>query len=182
MSYLLLMLYYYFDTYESFMYLANLVVGNRMMRDLYTFDMRKVTAYCKVFDKFLVQQSPSLLEYFQKNCINTMTFSVDWFYTLFSRAFDVNIVRVIWDMFFLFGSQFLVRAGVALITILEDEILKEYMNEGFNFVRVRTGKLKVSNILEWSLSKGMDPELFTEEIQKEFEEFVSPQKRSPSSN
>lgn len=181
MSYLLLMLYYYFDTYESFLYLSNLVVGNRMMRDLYTFDMKKVTSYCKIFDNFLTQQSPDVLEYFKKNCINTMTFSVDWFYTLFSRAFDVNIVRVIWDMFFLFGAQFLVRAGAALITILEDEIFNEYMNEGFNFVRVRTGKLKISHILECSLSRGMDPDLFAVEIEKEYEEYSAPSKRHSAS-
>lgn len=180
MSYLLLMLYYYFDTYESFLCLANLVLGNRMMRDLYSFDMRKVTAYCKVFDKFLVEDSPRLLDYFRKNCINTMTFSIDWFYTLFSRAFDVSIVRVIWDMFFLFGSQFVVRAGVALITILEDEIFNEYMNEGFNFVRVRTSKLKVSLILERALGDGMDAEQFADEIEREYFEYSPPGRRTSS--
>jgi hypothetical protein len=180
MSYLLLMLYYYFDTYESFLYLANLVVGNRMMRDLYTFDMRKVTAYCKVFDQFLLEESPNLLDYFKKNCINTMTFSVDWFYTLFSRAFEVNIVRVIWDMFFLFGSQFVVRAGVGLISILEEEIFKEYMDEGFNFVRVRTSKLKVSLILERALSDGMGADKFADEIEREYFEYTPPGRRTSS--
>lgn len=152
-----------------------------MMRDLYTFDMRKVTAYTKLFDKFLTEEAPDLLEYFRVNCINSMTFSVDWFYTLFSRAFEVKIVRVIWDMFLLFGSQFVVRAGVALLTILEDQLVKEYMNEGFNFVRVKTGKLKISQILECALGKGIDPNKFADEIEREYEAFVSPPKRNLSS-
>lgn len=171
MSYLLLVLYYYFDVYESFLCLANLVVGNRMMRDFYTFDMAKVTSYTKMFDKLLVQQSPKLLEYFQYHGINTMTFSVDWFYTLYTRAFDLNIARVIWDMFFLFGSQFLVRAGVSLMVILEEELRSEYMNEGFNYVRLRTGKLKISKILEEALKRGSDPNSFTDELEQLYYEF-----------
>jgi Rab-GTPase-TBC domain len=179
MSYLLLVLYYYFDTYDSFLCLSNLVVGNRMMRDLYTFDMAKVTSYTKIFEKLLEKQSPDLVRYLQSHCINTMTFSVDWFYTLYGRAFDINIVRVVWDMFLLFGSQFLVRAGVALMVILEDELMTEYMNEGFNFVRVRTGKLKISRILECALSKGTDPNSFTDDLEKLYNEFSPPVKRIP---
>lgn len=178
MSYLLLVLYYYFDTYDSFLCLANLVVGNRMMRDLYTFDMARVTSYTKIFEKLLHDQSPFLVEYLQSHCINTMTFSVDWFYTLYARAFDINIVRVVWDMFLLFGSQFLVRAGVSLMVILEDELMTEYMNEGFNFVRVRTGKLKVSRIMECTLSKGTDPNSFADDLEMLHMEYVPPVRRS----
>lgn len=171
MSYLLLMLYYYFDVFESFQCLANLIVGNRLMRDFYTFDMPKVTSYTKMFDKLLQNQSSKLLHYFKFHGINTMTFSIDWFYTLYTRAFDLNIARVMWDMFFLFGSQFLVRAGVSLMVILEDELTSEYMNEGFNFVRLRTGKLKISDILECALKKGSDPNSFADVLEQFYYEF-----------
>ena len=53
MSYLLLVLYYYFDKYECFVYLANLIVCNRFVRDMYTFNMGRVTAYSKLFEQFL---------------------------------------------------------------------------------------------------------------------------------
>ena len=156
MSYLLLMLFYYFDPFESFLYFANLIVANEFMRDLYTFNMHRVYAYSRLFDSRLAQRAPELTAYFESQAINTMTFSVDWFYTLFSRAFEVNIVRAVWDMHFLFGSEFVVNAGVALMTILKDEMMTNYMNEGFNFVRVRTGKIKVSEILAESLRHKLD--------------------------
>lgn len=166
MSYLLLVLYYYFDTYECFVYLANLVVCSKFLRDMYTFEMGRVTAYSKLFEQLLQQAAPDLMRYFDAQGINTMTFSIDWFYTLFSRAFDVHIVRVVWDMFFLFGTQFIVKAGVAMMVILKDEMMTQYMSEGFNFVRVRTGKLKVSTILEKALSGKYDPKEFETSIEK----------------
>ncbi len=178
MSYLLLVLYYYFDTYECFVYLTNLIVDNRFLNDMYTFDMGRVTAYSKLFEQHLAQEAPDLMKYFEVQGINTMTFSVDWFYTLFSRAFDVNIVRVVWDMFFLFGTQFIVKVGVSMMLILKDDMMKQYMSEGFNFVRVRTGKLKVSLILEKALQGKYDPENFAEEIEKVYQPPPAPRNRS----
>ena len=157
MSYLLLMLFYYFDPFESFVYLSNLIIANEFMRDLYTFNMNKVYSYSRLFDKKLKEEVPELTAYFESQCINTMTFSVDWFYTLFSRAFEVKMVRAVWDMFFLFGSEYIINAGVAIMTLLKEEMMNNYMNEGFNFVRVRTGKLKISRILSESLKRKLDP-------------------------
>ena len=165
MSYLLLVLYYYFDKYECFVYLTNLIVCNRFVRDMYSFNMGRVTAYSKLFEQFLREESPELMNYLDEQTINTMTFSIDWFYTLYSRAFDINIVRVVWDMFFMFGTEFLIKAGVALICILKEELMKQYMTEGFNFVRVRTGKLKISAILEKALQGKYDPSVFAEEVE-----------------
>lgn len=153
MSYLLLVLYYYFDGYESFVYLSNLIIGNEFMRGLYTFDMKGVHSYCQLMDRLLRKEAPELFEYFDLHGISTMSYAVDWFYTLFSRAFDIGIVRVVWDLFLLLGPEFLVRAAVAMLLLLKDELMGGHAGEGFNFVRVKTGKLKVSRIVEISLKR-----------------------------
>jgi len=147
MSYLLLVIYYYFDAYESFVYLANLIFANPFMMDLYSFRMRRVYSYAALFDKYLSKEGADLLEFFKKNCVNTMTFSIDWFYTLFSRSFDIHVTRVVWDQFLLYGPEFLFLLGTSIMNILRPQLLTEYMNEGFNYLRAQTGKLKISQIL-----------------------------------
>lgn len=147
------------------------------MLNLYTFKMRHVYSYSTLFDKYLTQEVPELQAYFQKHCLNTMTFSIDWFYTLYSRAFDINITRVIWDMFLVFGPEFLLRCGVAMMVTLKDEMMTGYMNEGFNFVRVRTGKLKISKILKSAFKYKLSSKAFLAAVEEQFNQQPKPKKK-----
>lgn len=69
--------------------------------------------------------------------INLSMLMIEWFFTLFSRQFDLIVVRVIWDTMFLKGEVFAIRLAIWIIirgfeTIshsdLDDTItlLKEY--------------------------------------------------------
>lgn len=179
MSYLLLVLYYYFDCFETFILFSNLIVSNSFMRDLYTFDMHRVYSYSKFFEESLREDSPELMSFFESQFINTMTFSIDWLYTLYTRAFDINCARVVWDMFFMFGPLFAIRLGVTILVTLKKEMMTEYMNEGFNFVRVRTGKIKISEIITKTLKSKMDYNSFTMKIEKFYEAEASKPKPAP---
>lgn len=169
MSYLLLVLYYYFDPFECFVLLSNLIVTNKFVKAMYEFNMNKVYSYVRLFDLWMGQDNPKLFAFFEANGINTMTFSVDWYYTLYSRAFDIAIVKVMWDMFFLFGHEFPVRLGNSIITLLKDEMMTGYMNEGFNFLRCRTSKLGCKSLLQTTFKAKFSREVVEEELQKFYE-------------
>ena len=169
MSYLLLVLYYYFDPFECFVLLSNLIVTNKFMKAMYEFNMNKVYSYVRLFDLWMGEDNPKLSAFFEANSINTMTFSVDWYYTLYSRAFDIQLVRVVWDMFFLFGHEFPVRLGNSIITLLKDDMMTGYMNEGFNFLRCRTSKLQCKALLQTAFKPRFSREVVEEELQKFYE-------------
>lgn len=72
-------------------------------------------------------------------------------FTLFSKVFNIKVVRVLWDIFFVFGSFSIIKIGVSLFKILEAEILLRGVQDGFNFIKKKTEGLGVSKIIKIAL-------------------------------
>lgn len=49
---------------------------------------------------------------------------MEWFYTVFSRAFNLITSSKIWDYFLCEGDLFLIRLTLAVLSNLEPDLLK----------------------------------------------------------
>ncbi len=119
MDYLAKTLFYYFDEFQLFVMFCNLIITKPFVRSCYTFDTprvsidnpnSKITAYNRILDKTLKKGKKDLYRNFSKAGKRTEMYSFDWYFTLFSRDFDIKIARAIWDIFLVFGDFYLLKS------------------------------------------------------------------------
>lgn len=91
------------------------------------------------------------MKHLERRQLTTQLFTMDWMFTIFSRVFHIKVVRVIWDIFLVFGSYSVIKIALALFKILEKEMLSSGLQDGFNFIKVKTEKLEVSRIVKIAL-------------------------------
>jgi hypothetical protein len=96
----------------------------------------------------MIKHAEDVLENFEAKGLTTQIFTMDWFYTLFGRNFKLEVVRIVWDIFLIFGSYHLLRIGLSVLTILREDILNTSMQDGSGFVRKNTKTLEISQILK----------------------------------
>lgn len=56
--------------------------------------------------------------------IPNQAFLVEWFYTLFARAFNLMTSSKIWDHFLFYGDVYLIRVGLAIFGVIGSDLLK----------------------------------------------------------
>ena len=68
--------------------------------------------------------NPKISEKLKRCEISSDLYLIEWFFTLFARAFDVEIVSKVWDLFFLFGLEFVIyKLALTLFSLMENDIL-----------------------------------------------------------
>ena len=50
--------------------------------------------------------------------------TLQWFTTLFSYSFNFDVLKRLWDLFFIKGSKILFRISLAIFHLMEDELLQ----------------------------------------------------------
>lgn len=90
MNYLATTLMSIFPLYEAFICFANLVLGNgrdrTLLHSMYVFDVERIGAYNKIFNKLLEHYSPELYELLESHSINSQVYTLPWWYTLYSNS------------------------------------------------------------------------------------------------
>lgn len=80
-------------------------------------------AYFAVFDQYLADKLPSVYKHFENLAIPKQSFLVEWFYTVYARAFNLVVSSKVWDYFLFEGDVFLIKLAIAILAILENELL-----------------------------------------------------------
>jgi hypothetical protein len=76
-----------------------------------------------LFGKTLKVVMPRLASYFKKKNINVTFITLQWFVCLYTYNFQPVISDVIWDHLFVKGCKTLFHAGLAVISLLEKDIV-----------------------------------------------------------
>lgn len=92
--------------------------------------------------------------------VTTQVFIYDWFYTIYTRAFDIKVVRAVWDIILVFGDFYFLSFGVALFGLMEEDLMNGNIEDGFNFIRVMTNKLPLSKMVKAVLGRWVSPSKF----------------------
>jgi len=80
-------------------------------------------AWMKEFKKWFNRLLPKLSEHFINETISFEIYVSQWFKTIFSYNFPLEMIFRIWDVFFLEGVDFLVWVGLALFSQSEQTLL-----------------------------------------------------------
>src|SRR3990167_622062 len=168
MSYLMVMLYYYFEDFQCFALFANLIINRDILYHGYTFDLHyvelcltQITALQKVLDDKLAQKCPAVAAALSTLDISTEVFLVDWIFTCFTRACNLKVSRVIWDLWLTLGDYYLLRISYALFALQEKDLSSpEAIGDGLKFIRTRTTQLRLSALVRTALRENKTPAEF----------------------
>lgn len=80
------------DSYLTFKLLTNLIICTPFIYNLYRVKIERVRLYVSTFDYFLSHKYPAVIKHLQRHSINSDIFLVEWFFTLFCRAFPFPLV------------------------------------------------------------------------------------------
>lgn len=108
--------------------------------------------YKSLFNSKLTRKIPKVKEILDKYMIATDAFLIDWMFTVFSKCFSVNVTRVLWDIYFLFGDYYFIRIAYSIFGCLKNELqVGKNLEDGFRYIRSQASELKLSKILDYTL-------------------------------
>ena len=108
--------------------------------------------YKSIFTSKLSRKIPKVKAILDKYMISTDAFLIDWMYTIYSKSFSVNVTRVIWDIYFLFGDYYFIRTAYSIFACLKKDLQKgNNLEDGFRFIRSKAAEIKLSNIVQHTL-------------------------------
>jgi hypothetical protein len=76
-----------------------------------------------VFKKLVSKVLPNLWEVLVKYRVDPNFFTVQWFVCLFAQNLELEVLDELWDNLFLHGSKILFKAGLAMLTLIEKNLL-----------------------------------------------------------
>jgi len=86
-------------------------------------DRTQLARHFQIFQIIFAQESLSLSEHFFNFRIQPEQFLLDWYITLFTKAFDILLSHRLWDCIFFEGEVFIHRITVAILKLFEKELL-----------------------------------------------------------
>lgn len=131
MSYLAAMLLLYLPPYESFVGLCNLL-NTPSVLGLYRLEPRAVACRARVFEQLCSQQLPDVCRCIREVGLMPEMFLIDWFLTVFAKCLTVDVASVVWDLFLLDGEVVLYCTAIAILRILEFQLLHPDGRRGLN--------------------------------------------------
>lgn len=131
MSYLAAMLLLYLPPYESFVGLCNLL-NTPSVLGLYRLEPRAVACRARVFEQLCSQQLPDVCRCIRDVGLMPEMFLIDWFLTVFAKCLTVDVASVVWDLFLLDGEVVLYCTAIAILRILEFQLLHPDGRRGLN--------------------------------------------------
>nr|CEL65076.1 TPA: hypothetical protein BN1204_009350 [Neospora caninum Liverpool] len=122
MSYLAAMLLIYLDPFPAFVCLCNLL-NTPTLLGMYRMQTETVHKRYKIFDQLLMENCPELALHLEAVGVPPELYLLEWFLTLFTKALGIDVASFVWDCFFLEGEVVLYVVSVALMALLEKDLL-----------------------------------------------------------
>ncbi len=108
--------------------------------------------YKSLFTSKLTRKVPKVKATLDKYMISTDAFLIDWMYTIYSKSFSVNVTRVLWDIYLLFGDYYLIRIAYSIFGCLKTELqMGKNLEDGFRFIRNKASEVRLSKIVQFTL-------------------------------
>ena len=75
-----------------------------------------MNVYLNIFNTVINRAHPDAYTKLRTNEISLSMLLIEWFFTLYTRQFDLNVVRKLWDMLLVKGEVFLFRVSIWIVT------------------------------------------------------------------
>ncbi|KAL4461444.1 hypothetical protein ABPG74_016068 [Tetrahymena malaccensis] len=158
------------DSYLTFKYFSNLIAGSEFISNLYKFKIDKIKIYVKTFEYFLSQKYPNCLKHLQKLHIQSDIFLIEWFYTLYCRAFSFTTIAKIWDLMLTHGEVIFYKVGISIFGCIERDLLDKDFDDSLFLIRNCTNKIDPDSLIKMVYSLKLTTENLFKKYQKIIEE------------
>jgi len=138
MSYLGAIFLLFMPPAEAFVCLGNLL-SCRFFPSFLQMDAEKIELRWRVFEVLLGQEMPDLAYHFHLIGFSSDLIITEWWLTVFSKNFPVELSCRVWDCFLLEGESFLFRAALGLCLLLRESLVGRAM-EDCHAVLMRSGE------------------------------------------
>jgi len=118
-SFLLAMLLLNMETYEAFVCFTTMLTSTRYhFNDFFRMDLQAVQLHSETLRILLHQHLPALYSNFKRMQIDVSVFVLNWFITLFSKSFPLEISSRLWDLYLLHGSWYIYQETLGIFKFL----------------------------------------------------------------
>ncbi|CAD8109494.1 unnamed protein product [Paramecium sonneborni] len=170
MTYLAFMFLIRMPKQKALKCLANILFKSQLLRTFYQFKSHYLEAYFLLFDSFLQEKLPILANKFNQINLPKQSFLVEWFYTVFSRAFNLITSSKVWDYFLCEGDLFLIRLTLSILSNLEPELLKCEYEDILILIRQKTYQIKIDDLFKHLNKFKIEEKIFQIRLQKQLDD------------
>lgn len=131
-SFLLAMLMLNMDSYESFVCFTSLLSSTRFhFNDFFRMDVNIVNIYTETLQILLRKHLPQVYQHFQDINVDLSICVLNWFITLFSKTFSLEICSRLWDLYLYYGSWYIFQEALGILKYYSQDygLLKKNFEE-----------------------------------------------------
>ena len=99
------------------------VLCHPFFKSMYRMDPNALEQCFGIFSSITSARSPQLARHLSNIGITYDSFSLEWFLTIFSRSFHIDLAVVLWDLFMFYSTPVLFRAAYAILKLFEPQLL-----------------------------------------------------------
>lgn len=109
---------------KAFNIFSNMVLANPFFKRLFTFEANFIQVLAKSFDYLLFEYNEDVAMNLRAKNIDSQTFLVEWFFTVFSRSLSFEGTLKFWDYLLYVGEVALFRLALAIMDLVGPRIIE----------------------------------------------------------
>lgn len=122
MSFIAAVLILNMDPPEAFACFANLL-NRPCHRAFYSLDQYLMQGYYATYNDLLKENLPKLCEHLKFCNLTPDLYLLDWVYTVFAKAMNIDLASRVWDVFLRDGDEFIFRTAIGVLKICEETLM-----------------------------------------------------------
>jgi len=123
-----------------------------------------------IYEKLFQKLEPELWEHFQQEGVETTSYTIKWFMTLFACALPLPAVLIIWDWFLLKGWRFVIKICFGILRFFKEQLMNADFITILNLLKsVESMSEKDPNFLVRLAFEVKVPDPLYQKIKREYE-------------
>jgi len=128
------------DEFEAWICLCNLL-DSQILTTFYTLDLDLIQTYLDTFSALFEELLPNLYRHLEVRLnISPHVYFFDWVLTLFTKSMPIESAARIFDIFLLEGESFVFRAGLGVLSYLQNRLLIADFDESMHTLQQITNE------------------------------------------
>jgi len=169
------MLLLHMDRYHAFKCLMNMVVASPFVVSLYNFKIERLKLSFRAFDYYLQQKCPAASKHLKTMNLQTETFLIEWYYTMYCRTFSIHDAALIWDVYLMEGEIVFLRVALRIFQAIESQLIKKDFSQTLQYIRSCTAEIHIDTIFKNMYSTKMTPDRLERFYERERKKGVQPE-------
>lgn len=141
MPYFMWMLIIRMNKFQAFRMFCTIVVKDPLIYGLMTFNQTCIKSVTEFFCANLKEKKPKLSKHLEEHAITADIYLVEWAYTFFSRAFELELASKIWDIWLCEGSSVFFRTALAILELVEQQLLEKDYEGTLHLIKTCSNRL-----------------------------------------